>query len=136
VLAWLNNGSSAPTRHDIYTGVSDWRVVAIADIVRNGTPDLIWQSPAGGVAVWLMQGTTVIGARDISPSASVRRVVGAADFDVDGDVDLVWQSPSGTVAIWFMHGLAHVLGGTSIIGRYVRPIPNALFPGWRYSRTP
>jgi len=108
VLVWLNNGANAPSRRDVYTGVSDWHVVAIADIDRNGTSDLLWQSPTGRVVVWLMQGTTLMGVPDIWPSASVWRLAGAADFNVDGDADLVWQSPSGTVVVWLMHGTVHM----------------------------
>jgi hypothetical protein len=105
VLVWLNNGSVAPTRRDIYTGVSDWHIVAIADFDKNGTPDLIWQSPHGRVVVWLMQGTTMISAQDIWPLPSFWRVVGAGDFNRDGDADLLWQNAAGDLVMWMMHGV-------------------------------
>jgi hypothetical protein len=39
---------------------AEWRLVAIADVDRNGTTDLAWQHPTHGpLAVWYMSGLSM-----------------------------------------------------------------------------
>ena len=87
----------------------NWRIEAVADFDRNGTPDLFWQNRAtGGLLVWFMNGTTMTRFQWLNPSANADRawaVVGAADLNKDGRPDLVWQNQTdGRLIAWFLNG--------------------------------
>ena len=69
--------------------------IALADVDRDGRPDLVTVAPSSGVAVRLGEGNGTFGEPRVvldgsrSPSAVV-----AADFDSDGKIDLAVAFPS------------------------------------------
>jgi hypothetical protein len=47
---------------------TNWHIVAISDLDRDGAPDFIWQNFAtGDLAAWLMDGARVLGGRRLYP---------------------------------------------------------------------
>jgi hypothetical protein len=80
-------------------GVPGWSVVGVADMNRDGVPDLIWQDDTtkqvtvnyyGGAGGAVYQGWAYLN----SAGAPGWSVVGVADFDRNGTPDLVWQNLS------------------------------------------
>ena len=84
-----------------------WKVRTVADLDRNGDPDLIWQhTGTGQVAVWFMSGLRMRNAELLVPgqvSDLNWRIVAAGDVNQDGNLDLFWHhAVTGQLAIWFM----------------------------------
>jgi phosphatidylserine/phosphatidylglycerophosphate/cardiolipin synthase-like enzyme len=119
MTVWLMNGAT-------FTGpgllnqntVSDtnWAISMIADMNRDGYPDLIWRHRVEGwLVVWFMNGTTFVRSSFLSPNRvtdSDWRIVAAADFDGDADNDLLWQhARTGVMAVWLMNGVTFVAPG-------------------------
>jgi Beta-propeller repeat/FG-GAP-like repeat len=98
----LGTGSLAPSE-------LGWTLRAIADINRDGVPDLIWQNDATRqVIVWYMTGplgNTMLSWSQLAPPEPGWTLVGVADVNRDGIQDLVWQNDSSTeVIVWYMGG--------------------------------
>jgi hypothetical protein len=76
------------------------------------TPDILWQSASGQVALWDMDAANAIGGGAITPNpGSNWRAIGSGEFYGDGDSDILFQAASsGQVAIWEMNG-TNVVGG-------------------------
>ena len=90
--------------------LSDWRIVAAADVNGDGSPDVIWQHEiTRQVTVWFMggaEGADFLGAAWISSKTMVGwHVVGVWDFNGDGHADLVWQhETTGQTIVWYLGG--------------------------------
>ena len=61
---WLMNDTTVLQTLNIFpspTTPADWRIVAVADMDRNGTTDLVWQHTTDGrLAIWYMSGLTMV----------------------------------------------------------------------------
>ena len=83
-----------------------WKVVATADMDRDGHLDLVWQhQTSGDLRIWHMMGTIQIDTIPITMGVgpSGWRIVGVADMNGDGWADLVWRDVSlGGIATWLM----------------------------------
>jgi hypothetical protein len=97
---------------------ADWRLAAVADVNRDGKPDLVFQHSQGQIEARLFggtSGTTLLGtaALGTAPSASWN-VAGLADFNGDGILDVLWQhAASKGLQIWLMTGAqGNILSGT------------------------
>jgi VCBS repeat protein/all-beta uncharacterized protein/FG-GAP repeat protein len=128
-LLWRHdaNGSVANWRMQGTTRVSgdplspaavadtDWQIAAVADLNRDGRPDIVWQHVTQGlISVWLMNGTTAVEGRLLTPGNVTDtdwRIVGSGDFNLDGYADLVWQHRvTGQASVWFMNGTTRISG--------------------------
>jgi FG-GAP-like repeat len=121
---WIVDGAS---RQVIASGAlgnlpsSQWRVAGTADFDGDGAYDILWQSPAGDLAIWFMQGIgikSVAGVGNVGPSWIV---VGTGDFNGDGEGDILFRynTPNnagdpnnGTVAIWLMNRAQQASSGS------------------------
>lgn len=103
------------------SSVSDtnWKVRTVADMDRDGYPDLIWQNVAtGDLSVWWMNGRTRRagdGGQPLIPGSvapnTTWTIVGAGDVNRDGYPDLVWHKlDEGLVSVWFMQGRTQLSG--------------------------
>jgi hypothetical protein len=91
-------------------GTPGWSVATVADLDRNGKPDLVWQnmitrqvrvSYMGGAKGDRHQSTAWLQNSDL-PGWSI---AGAADLDGNGAPDLIWQEDATRrVAVWYMGG--------------------------------
>ncbi len=73
-----------------------WRVAAVADFDRNGTPDLIWMNTSTRqVTAHYYSGVTDIGWAWLNVNGNPGwTLVGANDYDGNGVPDLVWENDS------------------------------------------
>jgi hypothetical protein len=102
-------------------GNPDWRVVAAADMNRDGMCDLVWRNRAtGALAVWYMDGTRRLNGVSISPGTVSDinwEIVAAADFDGDAQVDLLWRHKTqGWLSVWLMNGVTMREGRSLVPG--------------------
>jgi hypothetical protein len=112
VLAWYMGGSESTVLQSYATlGSSNvgWTLCAVADLDRNGFPDLIWQGVEGGQAVvWYLggpQGGWFESFGTLSTSTVGWTLAAAADMNGDGVPDLIWQNnDNGGVLVWYMGG--------------------------------
>jgi len=105
------------------SGSADWSVVAVADVNRDGTPDLVWQHASLGYAqAWLMggaSGSNIIGAIVLNDRVvSGWNIVAALDLNRDGFTDLIWQNSSGIAQVWYLGGAsrAQITGAALLNG--------------------
>jgi FG-GAP-like repeat len=108
-----------------------WTLVAVADMNRDGVPDLIWQNDnTRQVGTWYMSGPqalTSIGVAYQAPGSYPGwKVVGVVDMDGNGVPDLIWQNDTTRqVGTWYMAGAQ----GTTLLDiAYQAP---GSYPGWR-----
>jgi trimeric autotransporter adhesin len=108
-----------------------WRVVGVADMDRNGVPDLVWQhDTTRSAGTWYMGGAKALQLLSVDFQAPGEypgwRVVGIADMDRNGVPDLVWQHDgTRSVGTWYLSG-AKALTVLSV--DYQAP---GEYPGWR-----
>jgi hypothetical protein len=118
ISTWLMNGPSLQAGVLLSPSVvadTNWKIVARADMNRDGRPDLVWQHQTSGqISTWLMSRTTMLAGILLSPSlvADVNwKIVGSGDFNGDGQSDLVWHhQTSGMVSVWLMNGTLMMAG--------------------------
>jgi len=110
VVAWYMGGADGSTYQSakLLAGPSSgWRIVAVADLNRDGIPDLIWQSSDGSVVVWYMggaNGSSYQSAALLAGPSSGWRMAAVVDLNGDSRPDLIWQSSDGSVVVWYMGG--------------------------------
>jgi hypothetical protein len=107
---WLMNGPTQVAAAWIMpTPVADtqWKVKTVADMDRDGYPDLIWHHSAGALAVWYLTGTTHRSDSTVPHPMSDPNWNLAAAADVNGDdyPDLLWHhTATGELRVWYMQG--------------------------------
>jgi hypothetical protein len=110
LIYWLLNGASQTDVQFISprNPGANWNVVGVADINRDGYPDIIFQNSATfDIFVWYMKGATQIGGAFINPKnpGAGWKVAAVGDLNNDGQADLLFQNAnSGDMYVWFMHG--------------------------------
>ncbi|MBI4873556.1 MAG: SBBP repeat-containing protein, partial [Acidobacteria bacterium] len=114
------NGTEVLSKSDLATpDMTGWKLAGIADMDKNGKPDMIWQNTGSRrLRYWLMggaRGDTILSSADVQgqemPGWAVRTAV---DMDGNGHADLAWQADSDhQVLVWFMGGA----DGTQFLSR-------------------
>ncbi len=157
IYAWFLDGSGdminfatgsglRPGSHFLYGGsLGDWRVVACADVNKDGASDLIFQNSIGQIYVWLLDGTgntvnfsTGTGLKPGSQflyagSLADWRVVACADMNGDGFPDLIFQNNAGQIYQWCLDGSGAAVDFAK--GTGVKSDSKMIYPGglgdWR-----
>jgi hypothetical protein len=129
LIVWYMNGlvrtgTATPTPSAPSSDVTNWDVVAIADMNDDTKLDFVWQHrPTGSLVVWHMNGVVRTSVSIPTPSAPSSegpnwRVVAATNFDAAKPPDLLWQHRGpGSLVVWLMSGVTRT--GVAI------PVPNA-----------
>ncbi len=107
VVVWYLNASGArvgPTTFISTANLGDWRIVATADINKDGNADLIFQNNAGQIAIWYMNGSGAVTSSVFFSTAILGdwRIKCTADINGDGFADLVFQNNAGQIAAWYL----------------------------------
>lgn len=106
----------------------DWKIVAAADMNRDGYADLLWRhQSSGAMRLWYLRNTTQLDTVDLADAPGDLRweVRGLSDIDGDGWKDIVWRHTAiDSTAVWLMNG--PMLQSTTVIS----PAP-ALNGDWR-----
>lgn len=109
ITVWLMNGNTfvaAGILSPMTVSDSRWAVRAIADMNRDGKPDIVWHHEVEGwLSVWLMDGLTMKEGRAIASKVDPTwLIVGTSDLNHDGMTDLVWQNgTTGVITSWLMN---------------------------------
>jgi len=114
--------------------IPGWAVVAVADMNRDGVPDLVLQNLSSrAIGVWYLggaQGNVVQSSLWINAGGVPGwKVTGAGDFNNDGVPDLVLQNDgSGQLGVWYMGGAQ---GNTVQSSQWIMANGGiAALPGW------
>ena len=100
--------------------VTAWQIKGVADMNRDGSPDLVWHhGTTGRVHIWFLDaaGKYVSGANvaDVNLATSWR-LKAVADVNTDGNPDLVWHNSStGRAHIWFLDGVGKYVSGANAL---------------------
>ncbi|MCX6982081.1 MAG: peptidylprolyl isomerase [Verrucomicrobia bacterium] len=109
-------------------GLSDWRVVAVADINGDGIPDLVSQNSAGQIYKWILDGTgntinfsTGIGIKPgygylYTGGLGDWRILAVADINGDGIPDLIFQNTAGQIYRWHLDGTGTTINYSTGVG--------------------
>lgn len=94
-----------------------WKVVAAADMDRDGQDDLVWRrAGTGELRIWHMSGTFQMDSTPLTSGVGGEpwQVVGAGDLNGDGWADLVWRhDTTGGLSAWLLQD-AQVLAGAPL----------------------
>ena len=94
---------------------ANWKVVGLADLNGDGSPDIVFQnSSSGDIYIWYMSGTRMIARSYLNTPnpGNGWRVAAIGDLNGDGRPDIVFQhASSGNVYVWYMRGDTMVSGG-------------------------
>jgi hypothetical protein len=114
LYVWTMNGTTLASSDPLTpSSVVDlnWKVRTVADMDRDGHPDLVWQHIGdGSLAVWFMNGRQLRpgGGELLAPGqvADLKwRIAAAGDVNRDGFPDLFWHhEQTGQLAVWLMRG--------------------------------
>ena len=134
VSAWLLDGTTLTgvvATSPAPEPISNWLIMAVADMNSDGHADLIWQNLATGeLRVWHMNGMTqtdsVTLAYSVTPSTGWQ-IAGAGDLNGDGHPDLLFRSYSGTDASGFSTWL---MSDTTVL-QTLWMSPASVDPLWR-----
>ena len=117
LLYWIMNGTTL-VRWDFIaasaTGMTGWKVVAVADLNGDNNPDILLQNQTtGDIVYWIMNGTTFVRYGFLpNPGSLDWQVVGAGDFNGDGSPDILLQNQTtGDIVYWIMNGITFVRYG-------------------------
>ncbi|MEI7821952.1 MAG: peptidylprolyl isomerase [Verrucomicrobiota bacterium] len=109
-------------------GLSDWRVVAVADINGDGIPDLVFQNSAGQIYKWILDGTG--NTINFSTGTGIKpgygylytgglgdwRILAVADINGDGIPDLIFQNTAGQIYRWHLDGTGSTINYSTGVG--------------------
>ena len=116
LAVWFLNGTSlAGAAHFTDAGTNKtlpvgWKIAGVADVNRDGKPDLILYNPTTlQTTVWYLNGTLFTGQAAGPTIAAGWTLAGVADFTADGNPDFLIFNPSTRKAgIWMLIGTALV----------------------------
>lgn len=84
---------------------SDWQVVGVQDLNRDGSPDLLWRNSSSGQTLYWQFNRSQFQALVSLPSTPLDwRLISSADLNNDGYADLLWQNATGELTQWLMDG--------------------------------
>ena len=95
-----------------------WKLLGVADLNEDSSPDLLWSRPNGQMILWQMDGTTFVQAswfNEGRPFNPAWRLAAIADMTGDAKNDLLWQHADGRVAVSQLEGMT-IQGSTLLHG--------------------
>jgi hypothetical protein len=117
LVYWLLNGANQTDVQFVTprNPGTNWMVVGVADINRDGYSDIVFQNSASlDIFVWYMRGATQVGGAFLNPRnpGAGWNVVAVGDLNNDGQADLLFQnSTTNQVYVWFMRSDTKVSEG-------------------------
>jgi len=127
------------------TALTGWRIVDVADINGDGSPDFIFQNTSGLIAGWFLDGSgnfvDFSAGSGLKPGSKLLygtalgdwKIAACADINGDGKNDLVFQNTAGLIAVWFLDGSGNAINFST--GAGLAPGARLLYPSslgdWR-----
>ena len=130
LLVWYMRGKQYVRQGLVYNGQAVpnlWRVVGVADLNKDGYPDILWQKPSSAMVVWFMRADTPLQGPLLSNLPRIdAAIVGMNDLNQDGGVDFIWRHSDGHLSAWWMNG-------TNRIGSFPINAGEIVAPAWKFS---
>ena len=130
LLLWYMRGKQYMRQSLVYNGQAIpklWRVVGVADLNNDGSPDIVWQKPSSAIAVWFMNTETPLHGALLSHLPKMdATIVGMNDLNQDGPSDFIWRHLDGHLSTWWMNG-------TNRIGSFPINGGEMVAPAWKFA---
>ena len=101
LASWvLTNNAFYFSRVLANTGI--WQLKTAGDVNGDGTSDLLFQNPAGDLAVWFMNADGTTHSTTNIGNVGPWEVRACADYNADLRSEIFFQTPSGAAAYWLI----------------------------------
>lgn len=102
IASWVLSTNSIPSIQfsRFLANTGNWQLKTAGDVDGDGTSDLLFENPAGDLAVWFMNADGTTRSAHSLGNIGAWEVRACADFNADLHSEIFFQTPAGAVAYW------------------------------------